>query len=152
MGAGLDGGPLRVDGDIWVSRVGQRRGVRFISPTLQREEIEAWVSAHDAQLLQVFEELDRSGRRPDRPLLQEAARRIEAGVSSGLVMLAPVLDAIEAMAEALGRRRSRPRNTGASCPRLPPATPMAPPTRCAITSLRWSAGPVAGGARRASRG
>jgi DNA invertase Pin-like site-specific DNA recombinase len=86
MGSGSDGEPLRVDGYIRISRVGRRRGERFISPAVQRDEIEAWVSAHGAQLVEVFEELDQSGRRPDRPLLQEAARRIEAGISSGLVV------------------------------------------------------------------
>ena len=76
----------RVDGYTRVSSVGGRSGERFISPRLQREEIERWVARHDAELLSVFEELNQSGRRADRPLLESAARRIEEGISDGIVV------------------------------------------------------------------
>jgi DNA invertase Pin-like site-specific DNA recombinase len=78
--------PLPVDGYVRVSRVGRRRGERFMSPALQREQIEAWASACDARVLTIFEELDQSGRRPDRPLLEAAIERIENGVSRGIVV------------------------------------------------------------------
>jgi site-specific DNA recombinase len=76
----------RVDGYIRVSNVAGRGGERFISPRIQREEIERWVVRHDAELLTVFEELNESGRRADRPLLEAAARRIEDGISDGIVV------------------------------------------------------------------
>jgi len=75
-----------VDGYVRVSQVGYRRGERFISPVVQREQIEAWAAARDVDLLEIFEELDESGGRADRPLLEAAIRRIEAGVSHGLAV------------------------------------------------------------------
>ena len=78
--------PLAVDGYIRVSKVGGRAGPRFISPALQREQIGAWATARGAHVLEIFEELDASGARVDRPLLQEAIGRVEAGVSQGLVV------------------------------------------------------------------
>jgi site-specific DNA recombinase len=77
---------LRIDGYIRVSRVGYRGGERFISPSLQREQILAWASLHGAQLLEVWEELDESGARAKRPLLESAVERIERGDSDGLVV------------------------------------------------------------------
>jgi site-specific DNA recombinase len=76
----------RMDGYVRVSRVGNRRGERFISPDVQREQISAWADARGIGLLRVFEELDESGMRANRPLLQEAIRRVEAGESDGLVV------------------------------------------------------------------
>src|SRR3954451_9054578 len=77
---------MRLDGYVRVSDVGKRHGERFISPSVQREQIAAWVDERDATLLRVFEELDVSGARRARPLLEEAIRRIEDGVSDGLVV------------------------------------------------------------------
>jgi DNA invertase Pin-like site-specific DNA recombinase len=77
----------RVDGYIRVSRVGKRTGERFMSPDLQRDAILAWADGRrDVEVMRVFEELDESGRRADRPLLMEAIRRIEAGDTDGLVV------------------------------------------------------------------
>jgi DNA invertase Pin-like site-specific DNA recombinase len=75
-----------MDGYIRVSRVGNRRGPRFVSPDLQREEIVRWAARSDVEILELFEELDESGARADRPLLGRAIQRIEAGVSGGLVV------------------------------------------------------------------
>jgi site-specific DNA recombinase len=77
---------LSVDGYIRVSRVGRRRGERFISPAVQRGLIESWALAHGARVLEVFEELDESGARADRPLLEKAIARVEAGLSQGVVV------------------------------------------------------------------
>lgn len=77
---------LRVDGYIRVSRVGYRGGERFISPSVQRQQIEAWAESRRAELLEVWEELDESGARADRPLLEAAIQRIERGASQGLVV------------------------------------------------------------------
>lgn len=75
-----------LDGYIRVSQVKGRKGDRFISPSVQREQIEAWTSSHRATLGEVFEELDQSGGRADRPLLIAAIERIERGESDGLVV------------------------------------------------------------------
>lgn len=84
---GKSGEPrLRVDGYVRVSRVHRRRGERFISADVQREQIEQWASARDARLLNVFEELNESGARADRPRLEKAIARVEAGISGGVVV------------------------------------------------------------------
>jgi DNA invertase Pin-like site-specific DNA recombinase len=77
---------LLLDGYIRVSQVAGREGERFISPGVQREQIESWVRAHGASLANVYEELDESGARGDRPLLMEALARVEAGQSGGVVV------------------------------------------------------------------
>ncbi len=77
---------MLLDAYIRVSRVGGRAGERFISPAVQREQIEAWIRARGARLGEVFEELDQSGARRDRPLLIEAIARVEAGESAGIVV------------------------------------------------------------------
>ena len=69
-----------------MSRVGKRYGERFISPAVQREEIATWAHRRGVVLLRMFEEMDESGARANRPLLQEAIRRVESGQSDGLVV------------------------------------------------------------------
>jgi DNA invertase Pin-like site-specific DNA recombinase len=75
-----------MDGYVRVSRVGMRRGDRFISPSVQREQIAGWARLNETCVLTVFEELDASGGRADRPLLEHALQRIEDGVSDGLIV------------------------------------------------------------------
>ena len=75
-----------MDGYIRVSTVRGRRGERFISPTVQRDLIESWARLHGARVLEVFEELDQSGRRADRRLLDKALRRVDSGISQGIVV------------------------------------------------------------------
>lgn len=75
-----------VDGYVRVSQVGARSGERFISPGVQREQIEYWAHLRGALVGHVFEELDESGGRRDRPLLEEAISRVEHGESQGLVV------------------------------------------------------------------
>src|SRR6188472_295141 len=77
---------MLVDGYVRVSRVGKRSGERFISPAVQREQITAWATMRGAQVAHVFEELDESGARGDRPLLALALERVEAGHSGELVV------------------------------------------------------------------
>ncbi|WCB96516.1 integrase [Baekduia alba] len=77
---------LRLDGYIRVSDVRGRAGPSFISPSVQREQIDAWCAIRGAKLLNVAEELDASGRRADRPKLQELIGRVEAGVSDGIIV------------------------------------------------------------------
>jgi DNA invertase Pin-like site-specific DNA recombinase len=75
-----------LDGYVRVSQVAGRSGDSFISPAVQREQIQAWADGHRIVLGEVYEEMDESGGRRDRPLLMEAIRRIEAGESEGLVV------------------------------------------------------------------
>ena len=77
---------MLVDGYVRVSQVAGRSGDRFISPAVQREQIAGWARLRRAHLGRIFEELDESGSRSDRPLLEEAIRRIEAGASDGIVV------------------------------------------------------------------
>ena len=75
-----------IDGYVRVSQVRGRAGERFISPLEQRAQIEGWARLHGALVGEVFEELDESGARADRPLLERALARVEAGTSQGLVV------------------------------------------------------------------
>lgn len=78
----MSGGELlSVDGYVRVSQVGRRGGQQFISPQVQREAIEGWAAMRGARVLEVFEELDESGGRGDRPLLETALQRVESGSS-----------------------------------------------------------------------
>lgn len=75
-----------LDGYVRVSQVAGRSGESFISPSVQREQIEGWVRASGATLGEVFEELDESGSRRDRPKLMRALERAERGESQGIVV------------------------------------------------------------------
>lgn len=73
-----------LDGYIRVSQVGGREGERFISPGSQRDAITAYAHTHGHTIGQMFEELDQSGARRDRPLLLAALARQERGEASVL--------------------------------------------------------------------
>jgi site-specific DNA recombinase len=75
-----------VDGYVRVSQMGGRSGESFLSPTLQREQIEGWAKRHGALIDVVFEELDVSGARRDRQKLLAAIERVERGESDDLVV------------------------------------------------------------------
>src|SRR5699024_1457790 len=77
---------ILVDGYVRVSQVAGRRGERFISPIVQRERIEAWATANGALIGHIFEELDESGARTDRPLFLTAIERVERRESDGVVV------------------------------------------------------------------
>lgn len=80
------GNKVLVDGYIRVSQVAGRRGASFISPSVQREQIEGWAKLHGATIAEIFEELDESGARSDRPMLMHALQRVESGQSQGIVV------------------------------------------------------------------
>jgi DNA invertase Pin-like site-specific DNA recombinase len=92
-----------LDGYIRVSQIGGRAGASFISPKVQREQIEGWTGTHGTSLGMIFEELGESGGRSDRPLLLEAIERVENGESNGIVVAKldrfgrSVLDGLRAM-------------------------------------------------------
>ena len=75
-----------IDGYVRVSQVGGRAGDSFISPSLQREQIEAWAKSRRVQIATVFERLEESGARADRPMLINALGRVEAGLTDGIVV------------------------------------------------------------------
>jgi site-specific DNA recombinase len=77
---------LRLVGYVRVSDTAGRSGASFISPVVQRERIAAWCSLYNARLQHVFEELDESGGRVDRPLLLAAIDRVERGMSDGIIV------------------------------------------------------------------
>ncbi len=77
---------VRLDAYIRVSQVRGRSGPSFISPTQQRERIGAWITAFGFECGEIFEELDQSGGRKDRPLLMQAIARVERGESDGIVV------------------------------------------------------------------
>ena len=75
-----------LDGYVRVSQTRGRTGESFISVPHQRERIERWVELHDATIGHIFEELDASGGKQDRPLLETAIRRVESGETDGVVV------------------------------------------------------------------
>jgi DNA invertase Pin-like site-specific DNA recombinase len=103
---------LCLDGYVRVSDVRGRSGPAFISPSLQRERIAGWCALYDAQVGEVYEELDESGGRADRPKLLAAIERVELGLSDGIVVakldrfgrsLTDALEHIERIQRAGGR-------------------------------------------------
>lgn len=77
---------MKVDGYVRVSQVDGRRGPSFISPQVQREEIEKWAAFKKVELLSVHVDLDQSGGQTERPGLECALRRIESGETEGIVV------------------------------------------------------------------
>lgn len=77
---------MNLDSYVRVSQVRGREGDSFISPEQQADRIRAWVKAYGHTIDREFVELDQSGARTDRPMLEEAIGRIEAGASEGLVV------------------------------------------------------------------
>lgn len=75
-----------LDGYVRVSQTRGRVAGRLQSPRVQREQVQRWAAAHGASLSRVFEEIDESGARSDRPLLAEALARVEMGESEGVVV------------------------------------------------------------------
>jgi site-specific DNA recombinase len=78
--------PLKLDAYVRVSKVAGREGESFISPTVQRERIEAWASLHGAELTWHEPELDVSGGGMRRPVFDRIMARIRAGESGGVVV------------------------------------------------------------------
>jgi DNA invertase Pin-like site-specific DNA recombinase len=77
---------MNLDGYVRVSRVAGRSGESFISPAVQRERIEGVAAAGGHKIIQWHEDLDQSGAKEDRPGFQLALKRIEAGLSDGIVV------------------------------------------------------------------
>lgn len=76
---------VKVIGYVRVSRVGGREGDSFISPALQREQIEAVARREGLTVARVIEELDASGGDAKRPGWNEAIEAVESGEARGVV-------------------------------------------------------------------
>lgn len=78
---------LPYDGYIRVSRVGARsESDGFISPTTQRQAIEAWAKKNGHEVVFQEPELNVSGGTMDRPVFNHILERIAAGESGGIVV------------------------------------------------------------------
>jgi DNA invertase Pin-like site-specific DNA recombinase len=77
---------LRLDAYVRVSRVGGRGGESFISPEVQREQIEAWAKVMGAKIADWHTDLDQSGGTMSRPAFQRAYERVLRGETGGIVV------------------------------------------------------------------
>ena len=77
---------MRAVGYIRVSRVGGREGDSFISPQLQREQIEAVARRESLEVVELIEELDASGGDASRPGWNRAIEMVERGEVGGIAV------------------------------------------------------------------
>lgn len=68
-----------------VSRVGDREET-LISPDLQRQRIEGWAAANGYEIEMLPPELDESGGKLERPILQRAVDAVERGEYDGIAV------------------------------------------------------------------
>jgi DNA invertase Pin-like site-specific DNA recombinase len=103
---------VRVDGYIRVSQVRGREGESFISPDVQREQIQRWADGKGWEVVAWHSDLDQPGTRRDRPGLVEALRRAEADETDAIAVakldrfgrsLLGALDAIRQLDDAGAR-------------------------------------------------
>jgi DNA invertase Pin-like site-specific DNA recombinase len=78
--------PLNLDAYVRVSKVRGRSGSSFISPDVQREQIERWAAAHGHALTWHEPELDVSGGSMSRPVFDRIMQRIRAGQTDGVIV------------------------------------------------------------------
>jgi site-specific DNA recombinase len=77
---------LKLDAYVRVSKVAGRSGASFISPEVQREQIERWARAHGHTLYWHEPELDVSGGTMSRPVFDRIRERIRSGQSDGVIV------------------------------------------------------------------
>lgn len=68
-----------------VSRVGDR-GDRLLSPTLQADRIQGYAKARGVDVVMLDPELDVSGGKAERPILDQAIRAISEGTYAGIIV------------------------------------------------------------------
>lgn len=97
---------LVLDGYIRVSRVAGREGDTFISPDVQRDQIETWARLRGVQIAAWHTDLDVSGGTMVRPGLAAMLERIEMGHTGGVAVArldrlsrASVVDALKIVEE-----------------------------------------------------
>lgn len=77
---------MKLDGYIRVSRVNGREGDSFISPDVQREQIERWAQLRGVEIAAWHTDLDQTGGKLKRPGLDRALARIRTGKTGGLAV------------------------------------------------------------------
>jgi DNA invertase Pin-like site-specific DNA recombinase len=77
---------MKAVGYIRVSKVGGREGDSFLSPSLQREQIETVAAREGLDVVEVVEELDASGGDAKRPGWNRAIEMVESGEVGALVV------------------------------------------------------------------
>jgi len=104
-------------GYVRVSRVGGRGGDSFLSPELQREQIALAARREGLEVADVLEELDASGGNRDRPLWNEAIRRVEDGEVGAVIVwnLSRFSRSIRDALDALGRSASTTSSANSRC-------------------------------------
>ena len=79
---------MRLIGYVRVSRVAGREGDGFISPSVQRERIEAFATARGDVVVDWHEDLDQPGSKYERPAFQAALEAVERGEADGIAVAA----------------------------------------------------------------
>jgi len=82
----MGGEMTKVVGYVRVSRVGGREGDSFLSPALQREQIESVARREGLTVVEVLEELDASGGDNKRPRWNQAIEMVERGEVGGIAV------------------------------------------------------------------
>jgi site-specific DNA recombinase len=77
---------MKLDGYSRVSQVRGREGESFLSPDLQRQQIEGWAKLHGHEVVAWHTDLDQSGGKMDRPGFVEMMARVKAGQTEGVVV------------------------------------------------------------------
>ncbi len=77
---------MNLDGYCRVSQVNGREGESFLSPDLQRSQIEGWAKLHGHTIVKWHTDLDQSGGKMNRPGFIEMMARVEAGQTEGVVV------------------------------------------------------------------
>lgn len=75
-----------LDGYIRVSQVRGRRGESFISPDVQRTQIQRWADLREVAIGEWHIDLDQSGAKDNRPGLKRALERIDTHQTDGIVV------------------------------------------------------------------
>jgi DNA invertase Pin-like site-specific DNA recombinase len=78
--------PHRLDAYVRVSRVAGREGASYISPSVQREQIQGWAKLRGVEVGDWHEDFDQSGGKLDRPGLNALLARIKARETEGVVV------------------------------------------------------------------
>jgi site-specific DNA recombinase len=76
----------RYAGYVRVSVVGGRAGDSFISPSVQREQIEAWARLRGVDVVDHYEDLDQTGGKLSRPGLDALMDRVRRGEVDGVAV------------------------------------------------------------------
>lgn len=78
---------MKLVGYVRVSRIGGRSGDGYISPSVQREAIEAYAAELGGRIVHFADDQDFGGGSVDRPAFQDALDRIDAGEFDGIVVM-----------------------------------------------------------------